>query len=118
MLKHLEVNNFKAWRKLDIQLGKVTGLFGANSSGKSSVLQFLLLLKQTRNATDRNLVLDFGGQNQLVNPGTYEAIVHRGKKQDDIDWTLGWKLPKTLNLQTERDRKQVRYNAAELQLSA
>ena len=32
MLKHLEVNNFKAWRGLDIHLGKVTGLFGANSS--------------------------------------------------------------------------------------
>ena len=103
MLKHLEVHNFKAWRKLDIEFGKVTGLFGANSSGKSSVLQFLLLLKQTKDATDRGLVLDFGGPSQLVNMGTYEAIVHRGKKQDDIDWTLDWKLPETEKL----DRKSV-----------
>ena len=78
MLKHLEVNNFKAWRRLDMELGKVTGLFGTNSSGKSSVLQFLLMLKQTKDATDRGLVLDFGGPNQLVNLGTYESIVHRG----------------------------------------
>ncbi len=119
MLKHLELNNFKAWRKLDIEFGKVTGLFGVNSSGKSSVLQFLLLLKQTKDATDRGLVLDFGGPNQLVNLGTYEAIVHRGKKQDDIDWTLDWKPPETLELDgLPMDGKEVSYNADELQLSA
>ena len=39
MLNHLEVTNFKAWRKLEMQFGKVTGLFGTNSSGKSSVQQ-------------------------------------------------------------------------------
>ena len=67
MLKRLTVTQFKAWSSLDMRLGKVTGLFGENSSGKSSVLQFLLLLKQTKNATDRGLVLDFGGPNELVN---------------------------------------------------
>ena len=48
----------RAWREADL---RVTGFFGTNSAGKSSLLQFLLLLKQTRNATDRGLVLDFGG---------------------------------------------------------
>ncbi|MCY3789342.1 MAG: AAA family ATPase, partial [Gemmatimonadetes bacterium] len=49
MLEFLNITNFKAWRELQISLGKITGLFGTNSSGKSSVLQFLLLLKQTKN---------------------------------------------------------------------
>ena len=53
MLERLRIENFKAWREADLKLGKVTGLFGTNSVGKSSLLQFLLLLKQTRNATDR-----------------------------------------------------------------
>ncbi|MCY4485683.1 MAG: AAA family ATPase [Deltaproteobacteria bacterium] len=98
MLKHLEVHNFKAWHSLDLKLGKVTGLFGTNSSGKSSVLQFLLLLKQTKDATDRGLVLDFGGPNQLVNLGTYESIVHRGDHTAEIAWTMHWDLVKTLRV--------------------
>ena len=106
MLKHLEVNNFKAWRKLDIHLGKVTGLFGANSSGKSSVLQFLLMLKQTKDATDRGLVLDFGGPNQLVNLGTYESIVHRGDQKAELDWTLDWELLEQLNVGDPTDRRR------------
>ncbi len=116
MLDRLEVTNFKAWRKLDMQFGKVTGLFGASSSGKSSVLQFLLLLKQTKNATDRGRVLDFGGPNQLVNLGTYEAIVHQGKVTDNIAWTLDWKLPEPLKL--EDHRRNAKYEGSRLQLSA
>ena len=73
MLNRLKIENFKAWRKADLTLGKVTGFFGTNSAGKSSLLQFLLLLKQTRNATDRGLVLDFGGPTDLVSLGD----VHR-----------------------------------------
>ena len=118
MLKHLEVTNFKAWRRLDMQLGKITGLFGTNSSGKSSVLQFLLLLKQTKDATDRRLVLDFGGPNQLVNLGNYEAVVHRGRKQDDIAWTLDWEFTESLTLDVSTGRKDVAYQGDRLRLSA
>ena len=55
MLNRLKIENFKAWREADLRFGKVTGFFGTNSAGKSSLLQLLLLLKQTRNATDRGL---------------------------------------------------------------
>lgn len=50
MLKRLNLENFKVWRQLRLPLGRVTGLFGGNSTGKSSILQFLLMLKQTKNA--------------------------------------------------------------------
>jgi len=30
MLDRLYVENFKSWKKLDIKLGQVTGLFGTN----------------------------------------------------------------------------------------
>lgn len=70
MLKRVRLENFKAWEEVDLDLGSVAGLFGANSAGKTSLLQFLLLLKQTRNATDRGLVLDFGGTEALVDLAT------------------------------------------------
>lgn len=93
MLDKLYVENFKSWKILDIKLGQVTGLFGTNSSGKSSLLQFLLLLKQTKNATDRGLVLDFGGPGQLVNLGSYRDVIHEHRIDTNLKWTIKWSLP-------------------------
>ena len=98
MLKRMKLENFKAWREADLTFGKVTGFFGTNSAGKSSLLQFLLLLKQTRNATDRGIVLDFGGPADMVNLGTFTDVVHRQDANARIRWLLEWELPKTLKI--------------------
>ena len=103
MLKRLKLENFKAWREADLTFGKVTGFFGTNSAGKSSLLQFLLLLKQTRNATDRGLVLDFGGPSDLVNLGTFANVVHRHDEEGRIRWLLDWTLPVTLKIYSGLD---------------
>ena len=99
MLKSLQLRNFKAWREVDIEFGKVTGFFGTNSAGKSSLLQLLLLLKQTRDSTDRALVLDFGGPSALVNLGSFKDVVHKHDEQERISWLLDWRLPKRLKIQ-------------------
>lgn len=98
MLKRLYVENFKTWKRLDIKFGCVTGLFGTNSSGKSTILQFLLLLKQTKNATDRGLVLDFGGPDQLVNLGGFKDAVHRHVATETLSWKLAWQLPSPITI--------------------
>ena len=124
MLTELHVENFKAWRDLKIELGKVTGLFGENSSGKSSLLHFLLMLKQTKNAADRALVLDFGGgPTELVNLGNYGAAVHRGRLEDenlpDMQWSLGWRLPASLRISSpHRTPSEVLYAGDQLRLTA
>ena len=99
MLNRLKLENFKAWREADLTLGKVTAFFGTNSAGKSSLLHLLLLLKQTRNATDRGIVLDFGGPGHMVNLGTFEDVVHQHDKGQAISWLLEWGLPKTLKIE-------------------
>lgn len=98
MLAQMKLSNFKAWKEVDLRFGKVTGLFGANSSGKSSLLQFLLLLKQTKNATDRGLVLDFGGPSGLINLGTYYDVVHNHDEHTRMSWLLKWTLGYTLQI--------------------
>jgi len=98
MIDHLYIENFKSWKKLDIKLGQVTGLFGTNSSGKSSLLQFLLLLKQTKNATDRGLVLDFGGPGQLVNLGGYRDMIHGHNVNLNLKWKIEWTLPQKASI--------------------
>ena len=98
MLKRIKLENFKAWREADLHFGKVTGFFGTNSAGKSSLLQLLLLLKQTRDATDRGLVLDFGEPADMANLGTFKDVVHRQDGRKRISWLLDWTLPKALEI--------------------
>lgn len=92
MLKRLKLSNFKVWNELSLPLGRVTGLFGGNSSGKSSILQFLLMLKQTKNASDRSVVLHFGnrGSGDFVELGGFRDIVHRNDTSRTIEWALEW----------------------------
>lgn len=104
MLKRLLIKNFKAWKKLEITLGAVTGLFGTNSSGKSSILQFLLLLKQARNATDRGIVLDFGGADQLVNLGSFRDLIHSHDESSSLIWGLDWDIKKLSIQDTTKKR--------------
>lgn len=101
MLDRLKLENFKAWREADLKFGKVTGFFGNNSAGKSSLLHLLLLLKQTRNATDRGIVLDFGGPKDMVSLGTFADVVHQHEEDQAIRWLLEWELPKGLKIQNQ-----------------
>ena len=98
MITRLRLTNFKAWRELATEFATVTGVFGANSAGKSSLIQFLLLLKQTRNATDRRIVLNFGSDDSLANLGSYPEVVHARNTNADIGWELAWGLPKPLKI--------------------
>jgi predicted ATPase len=75
MLRHLYFTNFKSWPRVDLSCGRITGLFGPNSSGKTSILQFLLLLKQTKEATDRLLSLEMNGD--YVELGTIRDAIYR-----------------------------------------
>ncbi|MDE0331508.1 MAG: DUF3696 domain-containing protein [Nitrospinae bacterium] len=91
MIRHVNLKNFKAWREFDIELGpRITGLFGTNSSGKSSLIQFLLMLKETKNNPDRNIVLDFGKSGGVINLGDFGDVIHRNDKSLKLEWHMSW----------------------------
>jgi predicted ATPase len=97
-IEHLRIEGFKSWRSVDFRLAPITGLFGANSSGKSSLIQFILMLKQTKEATDRSLALNFGGQNSYTDLGSFRDIVS-GKKEDGrVEWSICWDLTDPLEI--------------------
>ncbi len=74
MITHIRVKNFKSWADSGaVKLAPLTGFFGTNSSGKSSLLQMLLLLKQT---IGREEVLFFGDESSLVNLGSFHDVIH------------------------------------------
>ena len=63
MLRKLHIQNFKGWKDTGmIDLAPITVLFGSNSSGKSSIGQFLVMLKQTVRQSDRKTVLLLNGE--------------------------------------------------------
>lgn len=103
MLTRLEFTNFKSWPKADLTCGRITGAFGTNSSGKTSLIQFILLLKQTKDATDRALSLDLNGD--LVRLGTIRDAIHRHDESQTIDWKLSFQLPQELVLSNPSERK-------------
>ena len=75
-ITELSLKNFKSWEKIDkMKLAPITGLFGTNSSGKTSILQLLLMMKQTVESADRLQVLDFGSDKSPANLGSFRDVV-------------------------------------------
>lgn len=81
MITRLHIENFKSWRDTgELRFAPLTGLFGANSSGKTAILQFLLMLKQTVDSPDRKQVLNFGDERRdPVVLGTFPDVVFQHK---------------------------------------
>ena len=92
MLQRLRVHNFKCWRDTGpIEFKPITAFFGSNSSGKSSLFQALLLMKQTEDSSDRGLhVFHFGDQNTLVDLGDYQGVVHGHDTTRSLGFSLTW----------------------------
>jgi predicted ATPase len=93
MLTKIRLENFKSWRELDLDLSNLTILFGTNSSGKSSVLQALLLLKQTAMGFDRSLAMNLGGgDTYYVDLGSYVDLVFKHEEEKRIGIRLSWNV--------------------------
>lgn len=59
------VDGFKSLRNAEIEIRPLTILAGANSSGKSAIMQPLLLMKQTLEKTQYGVPLWLGGENVI-----------------------------------------------------
>ena len=96
MLSTVHFTNFKSWSKVEMACGRVTGVFGTNSSGKTSLIQFLLMMKQTKDATDRAISLELNGA--LVQLGTIKDAILQHDEARSIKLTLGFTLDDELAL--------------------
>ena len=93
MLKNLRIKNFKGWKDTGlIQMAPITLFFGANSSGKSSIGQFLMMLKQTAESQDRKVVFYPGSINSAVQLGSYQEMVYQRNLENKIEFEYEWAL--------------------------
>lgn len=94
MLTSLRIKNFKAWKDTGpIRLAPLTVIFGANSSGKSSLGHLLLALKQTALSVDRKRPLHLGDENALIDLGTFAECLHNHDLANELRFKLGWEIP-------------------------
>jgi len=93
MITKLRTKNFKSWKDSgEINLAPLTGFFGTNSSGKSSLLQLFLLMKQTIESPDRTQPLLIGGERSLVDLGTFNSILFGHSINRSLELGFTWKL--------------------------
>jgi len=91
MLKQLRIQNFKGWKDTGtIRMAPISLIFGANSSGKSSIGQFLMMLKQTAESQDRKAIFYPGGKNSAVQLGSFREMVYQRNLENEIDFEYEW----------------------------
>lgn len=94
MLTKLTLTGFKSFKnKTEIKLSKLTIMAGQNSSGKSSSFQFLLLMKQTFEASFNTEALKIHGDcikhtssSQFFSSTNKKDSVIGGKMKLQLDW--------------------------------
>ena len=92
MLTRMRLENFKSWKDTgDIEFKPITGFFGSNSSGKTSLFQALLLMKQTIASPDPGIVLHFGDGKTPVDLGDFESVVHGHDTEQTLKFSVSWK---------------------------
>jgi len=84
MLRALQLRNFKSVRESTVlELGKLNILSGTNSSGKSTLIQSILLIAQTLLSDDERQPLAFNGP--LIALGTPSDVWHNGQLSEPLE---------------------------------
>lgn len=87
MFKSIVIDNFKGFSKPQkIKLAPITLIYGPNSSGKSSIIQALMLLKQTLTRPSENGGLTSTGE--YVDLGTYSSMVNNHETSKSIGFSV------------------------------
>jgi len=87
MLKQIKISNFKAFGKEQkIPLGKITLIYGPNSAGKSSIIQSILMMRQStivELASSNDSKIVFRGED--VDLGNFASAIHRHETSNSIN---------------------------------
>ena len=101
MITELRAQNFKSWQDTSkLRFAPITGFFGANSSGKTSILQVLLMLKQTveHSPLQWDQWFSFGNESSLVNLGSFDDVIHQHSQSLSLGVSVSWKLSEKLKI--------------------
>jgi predicted ATPase len=86
VLERIHLENFKASRDVDVRLAPLTVLAGLNSTGKSTLLQAVGLLRQSYDTNGNTNGLSLSGP--LVHLGQYRDVLSEGAVGDAVAITI------------------------------
>lgn len=108
MITDLSFSNFMSWKNLkNFKFGKITGIFGANSSGKTGILNLILLLKQSVDSPDRKQILNFGTERDYIQLGSFYDIIHCHNTEIPLDIAIGFSNNSPLVIFDPEKRQEV-----------
>jgi len=105
MLETISLKNLKSLRNVTVKLKPITILLGKNSSGKSSFLQSLLLIKQTMESRDTKTPIVPRGNH--VDLGSFPDIVFGHDSNKTFSINLTFSPQKTENLTKESNNMKI-----------
>ncbi|SLM64244.1 MULTISPECIES: AAA family ATPase [Dickeya] len=90
MLSNIKLKNFKSFSsETEIPLAPITLIYGPNSSGKSSIIQSLLALKQT--LTGKNKNGEFISSGDCLDLGDFESVISNHELARDLSISISFK---------------------------
>jgi predicted ATPase len=94
MLTQIRIQNFKAWEDTGyVDLARLNVLFGANSAGKTSIPQFLRMLRRTVESSDRRRALHLSAE-----LGSFQDVLHKHDLSRALMFELKWRPASPLEL--------------------
>ncbi len=84
MIESLSLQNYKAFQNVTIPIKPLTILLGANSVGKSSIIQMLMLLHQTAEERQSIYSSAFKIYGTYVNVGSFENLIKDKDKSQSL----------------------------------
>jgi predicted ATPase len=93
MLDNISLKNFKAFSSLEnLEIKPITILSGTNSCGKSSLLQSILLLKQTLESQSLDQTLLLNGR--FARLGTFDNIIFHKDPENKVELKFSFSIRK------------------------
>ncbi len=91
MITNIRLSNFRAFQSaVNIRIRPITVLIGQNSAGKSSLIKFLLMLKQTLESKSDSFFVTEGEHVQL---GTWSELRHTNtRSENQLDSYLRYRI--------------------------
>jgi hypothetical protein len=104
MLTGLTIENFKPFgRPQFARLAPITLVYGPNSSGKSSLIQSLLMMRQTLADQDNSSKKALVTSGEFVDLGSFLSLLHKHDKSRKLKFTFRFLEPSFGGKEVDRD---------------